>query len=301
MLIVLYVILAVFGSLFLGRWFQQVRQDGQRVEKPTPGEVGIGFGTNFFDTLGIGSYAPTTSLFKLFKLVPDEHIPGTLNVGHTPPVLLQVPIFFTIVQLDRLTLVSWVTAAVLGAWLGAGVVAKLPRRKIQIGMGVALLIAAVAFSIRVLPDLGGPNVMPLGGEARGLAGAPLVIACVASFVFGSLMTIGVGIYAPTMVVVTLLGMHPETAFPLMMGAAGFLMPIAGLRFITARRYSLRAALGLAIGGLPAVLLAAFVVKQMPLTLMRILVVVVVLYTAISMLRSAARESARPPTPAVPVG
>jgi uncharacterized membrane protein YfcA len=301
MMIVLFAILAVFGSIFLARWFQQVRQDAQPVEKPTAGELGIGFGTNFFDTLGIGSYAPTTSLFKLFKLVPDENIPGTLNVGHTPPVLLQVPIFFTIVQLDRVTLVSWVAAAVLGAWLGAGVVAKLPRRRIQIGMGVALLIAAIAFSVRVLPDLGGPNVMPLGGEARGLAGGTLVIACLASFVFGSLMTIGVGIYAPTMVVVTVLGMHPETAFPLMMGAAGFLMPISGLRFIAARRYSLRAALGLAIGGLPAVLLAAFVVKQMPLTLMRILVVFVVLYTAISMLRSAAREAKAEPAPAVPVG
>ena len=301
MMIILYVILAVFGSLFLGRWFQQVREDKQPVEKPTATELGIGFGTNFFDTLGIGSYAPTTALFKLFKLVPDERIPGTLNVGHTPPVLLQVPIFFTIVQLDRLTLVSWVAAAVLGAWLGAGIVAKLPRRNIQIGMGIALQIAAIAFTVRVLPDLGGPNIMPPGGEARGLEGGALLIASAASFVFGSLMTIGVGIYAPTMVVVSLLGMHPETAFPMMMGAAGFLMPISGLRFIAARRYSLRAALGLAIGGIPAVLFAVYVVKSLPLTAMRILVVFVVQYTAIAMLRSAAQESKAAPPTAVPVG
>src|SRR5919106_856269 len=111
MLMILFAILAVFGSVFLGRWFQQVREDGQPVEKPTPGGLAIGFGTNFFDTLGIGSFAPTTALYKMFKTVPDEQIPGTLNVGHTPPVLLQVPIFFTIVQLDRLTLVSWVAAA----------------------------------------------------------------------------------------------------------------------------------------------------------------------------------------------
>jgi uncharacterized membrane protein YfcA len=301
MLMILFAILAVFGSNFLARWFMQVREDRAPVEKPSAGELATGFGTNFFDTLGIGSYAPTTAIFKMFKMVPDERIPGTLNVGHTPPVLLQVPIFFTIVQLDRVTLVSWVTAAVLGAWLGAGVVAKLPRRKIQVGMGVALLIAAIAFAVRVSPDLGGPQLMPGGGEARGLEGSALVIACVASFVFGSLMTIGVGIYAPTMVVVTLLGMHPETAFPLMMGAAGFLMPVSGLRFIAARRYDLRAALGLAIGGLPAVLVAAFVVESMSLTAMRILVLVVVLYTAVTMLRSAAQEAKAAPPPPVPVG
>jgi uncharacterized membrane protein YfcA len=284
MLMILFAILGVFGATFIFQWVQQVRHDARPVRTPTGTELGIGFGTNFFDTLGIGSFAPTTSLYKLFKVVPDEEIPGTLHVGHTPPVLLQVPIFFTIVQVDQIMLVAWITSAVLGAWLGAGVVAKLPRRKIQVGMGVALLVAAASFTIGLL------GLFPLGGEARGVGGATLAFACGASFVFGSLMTIGVGIYAPTMIVVTLLGMHPETAFPLMMGAAGFLMPVSSIRFLRARRYNLRAALGLAIGGLPAVLIAAFIVKSLPLAPLRVLVVIVVLYTAIAMLRSAARES-----------
>jgi uncharacterized membrane protein YfcA len=290
MLMILFAILGVFGVMFISQWIQQVRHDARRVQRPTGTELGIGFGTNFFDTLGIGSFAPTTSLYKLLKVVPDEEIPGTMNIGHTPPVLLQVPIFFTIVQVDRVMLVAWITAAVLGAWLGAGVVARLPRRKIQIGMGVALLVAAASLLMGLL------GLFPLGGEARGVAGVTLALACATSFVFGSLMTIGVGIYAPTMIVVTMLGMHPETAFPLMMGAAGFLMPVSSIRFLRARRYNLRAALGLAIGGLPAVLMAAFVVKSLPLTPMRVLVVFVVLYTAVAMLRSAAREARAPRVP-----
>jgi uncharacterized membrane protein YfcA len=280
MLMILFAILGVFGVAFIGQWVQQVRHDARPVDRPTPGQTAIGFGTNFFDTLGIGSFAPTTALYKLFRVIPDEEIPGTLNVGHTPPVLLQVPIFFTIVAIDHFMLASWIGAAVLGAWLGAGVVARLPRRKIQLGMGIALFAAAVFFSIGLL------GLYPVGGEARGVGGMALVVACTFSFVFGSLMTIGVGIYAPTMIVVTLLGMHPETAFPLMMGAAGFLMPVSSIRFLQARRYNLRAALGLAIGGLPAVLVAAFVVKSMDLALMRTLVVFVVLYTSLAMLRSA---------------
>ena len=150
-----------------------------------------------------------------------------------------------------------------------------------------MLVAAASFSMGLL------GLFPLGGEARGVGGATLLMACSASFVFGSLMTIGVGIYAPTMIVVTLLGMHPETAFPLMMGAAGFLMPVSSIRFLRARRYNLRAALGLAIGGIPAVLIAAFVVKSLPLAPLRVLVIIVVLYTAVAMLRSAAKEARQP--------
>jgi uncharacterized membrane protein YfcA len=287
MLTILLGILGVFGAAFLFQWIQQVRHDARPVQMPTATQLGIGAFTNFWDTLGIGSYAPTTALFKILKQVPDEEIPGTLNVGHTPPTLVQVPIFFTLIAVNQWMLVFWVGAAVLGAWLGAGFIAKLPRRNIQIGMGVALMAAAVTMSMSQF------QLFPLGGEARGVTGLPLVLACMTSFVLGSLMTIGVGIYAPTMVVVTLLGMHPETAFPLMSGAAGFLMPVAGIRFVQARRYNLRAALGLAVAGIPGVLIAAFVVKSLPLAQMRYLVICVVLITSVMMLRSAAREAKQP--------
>jgi uncharacterized membrane protein YfcA len=279
----LFITLGVFGLVFLVRWIRQVRTAGQgstSAVRPSVLESAVGFVTNFFDTLGIGSFAPTTSIYKLKKMVRDEHIPGTMHVGHTPPVIVQAFIFIAIIQIDLVTLVSMITAAVLGAWLGAGVVARLPRRSIQIGMGIALLVAAASFIMSIY------GFFPAGGTALGMRGAGLAVAVAVSFVLGSLMTIGVGFYAPCMITLSLLGMNPITAFPVMMGSSAFLMPVASIRFLKANKYSLRAAVGLAIGGIPAVLIAAFIVKSLPLNAMRWLVVAVVLYAALAMLRSA---------------
>ena len=287
----LYVALTAVTVVFLtvaARTVRRSRDGGEPgYAHPTPLELLIGFVTNFFDTLGIGSFAPTTSWFKLQRVVPDEKIPGTLNVGHTPPVIAQAFIFITIVQVDLLTLTSMIAAAVVGAWFGAGVVAALPRRVIQIGMGAALFIAAVTFTAANL------GYAPVGGEALGLRGAGLAAAVVANLVLGALMTLGIGMYAPSMIVVSVLGMNPVVAFPIMMGSCAFLMPAAGMRFLRAGAYSLRASLGLAIGGLPAVLIAAFVVRSLPLTMLRWLVVIVVTYAATTMLRSAWREREQP--------
>jgi len=249
---------------------------------PKPIETAIGFVTNFFDTLGIGSFAPTTSAFKLWKVVPDERIPGTLNVGHALPTVVEALIFIAIVKVDPVTLALLIVASVAGAWLGAGVVAKWPRRYVQIGMGVALLVAAVLFVAK--------NVRPdPGGTTLGLQGSQLLIGFAANFCLGALMTLGIGLYAPAMIVVGLLGMDPKAAFPIMMGSCAFLMPIASIRFIRFDAFSLRAALGLTLGGIPAVLIAAFIVHGLSIVLVRWLVVGVVTYAAIAMLRSAIME------------
>ncbi len=288
--LLLFVVLGVIGVAYAVAWFRHARKSGG-AGWPSPAETAIGFGTNFFDTLGIGSFAQTTSLYKLLKLVPDERIPGTLNVGHTPPTLAQAFIFIAMVQVEMPTLVGLIAASVAGAWLGAGVVAGLPRRQVQIGMGIALLIAATLFS---LTNLG---LLPGGGEALGLSGAKLAIGMVGNFVLGALMTLGIGLYGPCMILVSLLGMSPITAFPIMMGSCAFLMPVGSFRFFEKNCYSLKPALGLALGGVPAVLIAAFIVKSLPIVTLRWLVAVVVLYTAWAMLNSAAREKATPLQPA----
>lgn len=291
----IFAALAVVTALYLIAWIRAVRRaqaEGRdRFGLPSLLETAIGFVTNFFDTLGIGSFAPTTSWYKLQKVVADERIPGTLNVGHTPAVLAEAFIFIAIVQVDMLTLTSMIGASVLGAWFGAGVVAGLPRRAIQIGMGGALLVAAALF---VAANLG---YAPVGGEAVGLRGAALGVALVANLVLGALMTLGIGMYAPSMIVVSILGMNPVVAFPIMMGSCAFLMPAASVRFLRAGAYTLRPALGLAIGGVPAVLIAAFIVRSLPLTTLRWLVVGVVTYAAVTMLRSAYLERGRTADPA----
>jgi uncharacterized membrane protein YfcA len=249
--------------------------------------LGIGFVTNFFDTLGIGSFATTTSLFKFLRFVPDERIPGTLNVGHALPTVVEAAIFIGIIAVEPRTLLLLILAAVVGAWLGAGLVARLPRRYVQIGMGAALLAAAALF---IAGNLRGSQ-FGLTGTELGLSDGRLLIGVVASFCLGALMTIGIGFYAPCMILVSLLGMNPIAAFPILMGSCAFLMPVASLRFIRYRAFSMRAALGLTLGGIPGVLIAAYIVKSLPLVAVRWLVVVVVIYAATVMLRAAAQRSA----------
>ncbi len=282
---------AVFYVVYLGmellrRHRLQVASGGTvDKDRPTLTGLAVGFGTNFFDTLGIGSYAPTTSLFRILKMVPDERIPGTMNIGHTLPTIVQAFIFTQIVPVDAMTLFLMIGAAIAGAWLGASVVASWPRRYVQIGMGLALLGFAAVALVNLL------KVGPSGGQALALTGVALVIAVGVNFLLGALMTLGIGLYAPCMILISLLGMNPKAAFPIMMGSCAFLMPMASVRFIKSGRYEPRALLGLLVGGIPAVLVAAFIVKELPLTAMWWVVIAVATYTAISLLRTAAREKA----------
>jgi uncharacterized membrane protein YfcA len=291
--------LGVLTMVYVAGWAKEVKEARRTApagdspaadaQFPNPFQIGLGAVTNFFDALGIGSFATTTAVFRLRRMVPDRIIPGTLNAGHTLPTVAQAFIYTAVIPVDVLTLFAMIAAAVLGAWLGAGIVARWPRRKVQIGMGSALIAAAVFMLMRQL------NLFPPGSDEIGVRGARLAIAVGGNFMLGALMTLGIGLYAPCMILVSMLGMSERTAFPIMMGSCAFLMPVGSLRFIRERAYSLRNAIGLAIGGIPGVLIAAYIVKSLPLYAVRWLVIVVVLYTAITMLVSAATEKPAPPT------
>jgi uncharacterized membrane protein YfcA len=287
------VILAVLGAFALV-FLAVFVSDGLRKRALFSGKswvslLGVGFVTNFFDTLGIGSFAPTTAAFKFFRLVDDRIIPGTLNVGHTLPVAAQALIFITAIEVERLTLAALMTAALLGAVLGAGIVSRLPVRKVRLGMGAALL--AVALSMLA----GQLHVFPSGGTASGLAGWKLAVASAVVSLLGALSTIGVGFYAPTMALVYALGMDPRLSFPLMMGSCAFLMTGAGARFVREGAYDRKAAAGLTIGGLPGVFLAAFLVVSLPLTVLKWVVITVILFTSAAMFQAARATDRRVPT------
>jgi uncharacterized membrane protein YfcA len=282
---VLTVLVLVNVAFVLG-WIRAARRHRLR-ERPTLGDVAIGVVTDFLDTLGIGSFAPTTALFKFRGRPADELIPGTLNVGHNASAFLETTLFVTSVAVQPVLLGSMVASAALGAWLGAGVVSRLPRRAIQLFMGVALLVAALFF---VMKNLG---AFPAGGEAFGLEGWRFAVAVGVSFVLGALMCIGIGNYAPLMIMLALLGMHPLAAFPIMMASDGILQPVASLGFFRSGRFAHGPSLGLVCGGVLGVLIAFYIVKQLPLTAMRWLVIVVVSYAALSMLRSARAPAVAP--------
>lgn len=239
----------------------------------------IGFVTNFFDVLGIGAFAPQTALLKFTKQTTDKHIPGTMNVANTLPVLFQALIFITIIEVESITMVLMFVSAALGAVLGAGVVANMSEKKIRIVMGFALLVTAFFMVATSLEWIEG------GGEAIGLRNGKLAIAIIANFGLGALMTAGIGLYAPCMALVFALGMSPQVAFPIMMGSCAFLMPPASVRFIREKAYNRKAAVAMAIPGIVAVGIAAFIVKSLPLDVLRWVVVVVILYTSGVMLHA----------------
>ncbi len=286
-----YVAIGLAGLAFILGALRAARRSSA-VRWPTPLELVIGFVTDFFDTLGIGSFAPTTAIYKLRRIVPDELIPGTLNVGHTPAAIAETLIFVAAILVDPLLLVAMVGSSAAGAWLGASVVARLPRRAIQVTMGIALLVAGTAFAAKNL------GAFPGGGTAMALGGWKFGLAVGINFVLGALMSGGIGLYAPCMVTLALLGMHPIAAYPIMMGSCALLQPVASLRFFQTGKFAWGPSLGLAFGGVIGVLIAAYIVKSLPLVWLRWLVVVVIAYTAFAMLRSAARADATTPVEGV---
>lgn len=253
--------------------------------RPRGEGVVLGAITNFFDTLGIGSFAPTIAWMRLRKLVPDRLIPMTMLAGYILPALLQGIIFMLLlgVRVDPWLILACVVAMVVGGIFSPGIAARSPVRLVQAIVGLALLVAAFFYT------LGNLGLMPAGGEATSLPLPQALVAVSAHFLFGVLLAFGVGNYAPTLALLSLMGMDPRLAFPIMASAAGFAGAAAAARSMNLMKLDLRLSVGLALGAIPAVLLAAFVVKEMPLTALRWMVVVVVLYASITLLLAASRK------------
>jgi uncharacterized membrane protein YfcA len=248
--------------------------------------IALGAITNFFDTLGVGSFAPTMAWFKFRRLVPDRLIPRTMLVGHTLPAVAQAIIFLILlgVLVDPVLLFGCVLALLLGGLLGVSVVIRTKVWVVQLVVGLALILAAIMYALTNL------HLMPGGGTATGLPMPLMVIAIAANFLFGILLNFGIGNYAPTLIMLSLMGMDPRLSFPIMAAGAALTATGASLRYISIGEIDLRIATGIALGGIPAVLVAAFIVKSMSLELLRWLVVCVVVYAALVMLRAAANGS-----------
>ncbi len=279
---ILLAIMVLSGVPFTIQLFKayKTRKEEGRLEPESFVKIGlVGALANFFDTLGLSSFAIETSLFKNFKLVEDTKLPGTLNVGATIPTLFQACIFIAAVKVEPLTLFSMIASALLGAVLGASLISKLEKKIIQLAMGIALLSMA---GILLAGQL---NLFPVGGEAMGLHGTKLIIAIIGNFIFGALNTLGIGLFAPCMTMVYMLGMHPAAAFPIMMGSCALLLPFAGMKFIKEDTHSATASMAVNIMGPIGVLIAAFLVRSMDIKMLKWLLIFVVLYTTVMMFKS----------------
>ena len=249
----------------------------------------IGFVANFLDTLGIGSFAPSSAAFKMTKSVDDVLVPGTLNVGDTVPVCVEAFLFFGFVEMDVLTLVLMLVASVLGSALMANVVSKFDRKKVRYALFVGLFLLATSVLMKVM------NWGPFGtvGTAMSLRGIKLVIAVVGNFVFGALMSIGVGLYAPCMAMVLALGMDAGCAFPAMMGSCAYLMAFGnGPTFIAEGRYDMFASWMQAIFGACGVFVAYLFVESLSLNTLTKVIVVIVYFTAFLYLHNAIKKGSK---------
>lgn len=249
----------------------------------------VGFVANFLDTLGIGSFAPSSAAFKMTKSVDDVLVPGTLNVGDTVPVCVEAFLFFNLVEMDILTLVLMLVASVLGSALMANIVSKFDRKKVRYALFVGLFLLATSVLMKVM------NWGPFGtvGTALGLRGGKLVIAVIGNFIFGALMSIGVGLYAPCMAMVLALGMDAGCAFPAMMGSCAYLMAFGnGPKFIAEGRYDMFASWMQAIFGACGVFVAYVFVKNLPMATLTKIIVVVVYFTAFLYLHDAIKKGSK---------
>lgn len=275
-------LLLILGLAILVYAVALVRAALARRVGPSVEALGLGAVVNFFDALGIGSFATTAAWLRFRHLVPDRLIPPTMVVGLTPPAMAESIIFLILlgVRVDPLLLAGCAIATMLGGIVGAPLVATARVWIVQLTVAIGLTLAAAAYVMTSL------HLFPAGGSAGSLPPLQTLLAVAMSFGLGILANFGVGNFAPTLVVLSLMGMDPRLCFPIMAAGGSLMGAGASVRHFAIGEVDLRIVLGLAIGGIPAVLVAALLVKSMPVDLLRWLVLVIIVYAAAVMYAAA---------------
>lgn len=247
----------------------------------------IGFITDFGDTLGIGSFATTTAAFRATHYIDDDRqLPGTLNAMHAIPVMIEALFFITAVKVELSTLLPMTTAAVVGAYVGTHVTKNWHAPTVQRVMSAALFIAVVIMIIRMITNPGADNALTV----HGLHGWWLVLGIVFNLGVGILMTMGLGNYAPELIFFSLMGVNPAIAFPVMMLDAALIMPTTAWNVIKMDRVSWRGFAGVTIGGILGVIVAAKFFTSMDVQLLKLLIIVVSLWTAFGLFRDSFKQN-----------
>ena len=282
--IVLITYAVVVGTIII-RDFIKNREKDMSVKMQVAHYI-LGFVVNFFDALGIGSFAPTCAAYAGFKMIDDDRkVPGTMNAGVAIPVIFEELLFITAVEVKLTTLVPMVLCGIIGSLVGTRFQTKVSERMIQFILGLALFLGAI---LMLGSKLG---ILPGGGMAVGLVGTKLVIACICNFILGFTLCFGIGNYAPCMCIVYFLGMSPLVAFPIMMCSGAMVSPTTGILNIKAGNVNRNAIMGMAAGGVIGVAIAVYIVKSMPISVLQWLVIAVVLYSSVTMVIRASKNKA----------
>ena len=235
-------------------------------------------------TFGISDFAISAAVYPKLKWVSDENLPGTLNTQCVIPVAVMALAYISSIEVDIMTLLVPIIAQVVGAYVSPRYVVKLPVDVIKKFVITGLVVAA---GLILAGKLG---FYPAGGELTSLSGFKLVLLGVLSFIYGALNNIGIGSYAMTSATVFALGLSPLVAFPIMMGACTFSVPVGSMQFIKLGGYSRKITLSAAVFGSIGVLIAVFLVKSLDVAMLQWVVVVVVLFSASQMMKSLRKGS-----------
>lgn len=278
-MIILFLIIVVNG-LFAVRFFLDLIKNQHELKKETDKHVLLALATPvifFFSSFGISDFAVSTIFYRKMKLLTDKVLPGTLNTQCVIPVAVMALAFISVIQVDIVTLVICIIAQMLGAYFGPRFVVKLSLRSMRIFIGMGLIIATVFIL------MGKFNLIPSGGTDTALSHTNLVIAALSLFVFGALNNIGIGSYAPTMVTIYALGMNPAVAFPIMMGACTFSVPVGSMEFIKYGQYSRKITLFAATFGVAGVLTGVYMINQLDVSMLQWVVAAILFYSGTNML------------------
>lgn len=277
---IVLLLIVLINGLFLVRFLFDLKKNITflKTEPGRPAIIGVwSYFVFFLSTFGISDFALSTIFYRKLKLIDDKKLPGTLNTQCVIPVAIMALAYISSIQVDITTLIVCIVAQVIGAYIGPKFVVKLKASTIRVIMGIGLLIASFFILAGIF------NIMPQGGNLTGLSGAKLIIAAITLFIYGALNAAGIGSYAPTMATVYALGLSPAVAFPIMMGACTFSVPVGSMEFIKFGQYGRKITLGSITTGVLGVLTAVFLVKSFNSQQIKWVVVIVILYTAITML------------------
>ncbi|MGV3322631.1 sulfite exporter TauE/SafE family protein [Streptococcus hyovaginalis] len=232
----------------------------------------------FLSTVGISDFAISTSLYPKLNWTSVKKLPGTLNTQCTIPVAVMALAYITKIEVSITTLIVCIVSQMVGSYFGAKFAVKLPAEKLKVSIGIGMIVAALII-------FGGKfGLLPGGGNATELTGIKLVVAAVALAIFGALNNIGIGSYALTMITVYLLGLNPAVAFPIMMGAATFSVPVGSVQFVKSGEYSRKVTLFTSTFGVLGVLCAVFVITSLNTAILQWFVAFILLYSAYGMLK-----------------
>ncbi len=291
--IILILVVLVNGAFAFMFIRDLIRHKGQTMkEHGNPFAMAISeFIIFLLSTFGVSDFAIGASLYPRLKWVEDKKLPGTLNTACVIPVAVMALAYIASIEVGYATLIIAIVAQVVGAYVSPRFVVKLPVNIIKRFISVGLFVAAAMILA------GKFNIFPTGGDATSLTGFKLVLLGVLSLIYGALNNIGIGSYALTMATVYALGLNPGVAFPIMMGACTFSVPVGSMQFVKLDSYSRKITLFASTAGVIGVLVAAFVVKSLDVSALQWLVAAVIIYSAITMLISTRKKAASAKTEA----